>query len=122
VLVEVSDPVRYPRLTREGLEPLRRLRARDPRVEDARATCLRQYEAILQTQEDLAGCAEMEERLRARIADPDPEAPDPAALLLEAEEVCSRAFRGPEAIDEARRDCDAAVERAREAVGLAVGR
>jgi len=116
-LTETADLEHHPVLTDADLDPLRQLALRDRRVARARAACVRQYEAIVRAQDDLARCKDLEAMLEARMHDLNPDAADPALILGEAQEVCARAFKATDHIDTARRDCDDAIGEVRRILG-----
>jgi len=118
LLADTASLELHPVLTDADLEPLRRLLLRDGRIDRARDACVRQYEAILRAQEDLARCRSLEDMLERRMRDMSPDAADPALILAEAQDVCGRAFRATEHIDQARRECDDAIGAVRDVLGL----
>ena len=117
LLAETADLHAHPLLTDGDLDPLRQVPLGDARVDRARAACVRQYEAIVKAQDDLARCKDLEDMLQARMHDLGADAADPALILAEAQDVCARAFRATDHIDQARRDCDDAVGSVRKALG-----
>jgi hypothetical protein len=118
MLAETADLHTHPVLTDGDLDPLRQAPLSDARVDRARAACVRQYEAIVQAQDDLARCKDLEDMLQARMHDLGADAADPALILAEAQDVCARAFRATDHIERARRECDDAVGNVRKALGL----
>ncbi len=117
MLADTADLHAHPVLTDGDLDPLRQLSLTDARVDRARAACVRQYEAIVQAQDDLVRCKDLEDMLQARMHDLGSDAADPALILAEAQDVCARAFRATDHIDRARRECDDAVGNVRKALG-----
>jgi len=117
VLADTADLHAHPILADGDLDPLRQLPLTDARVDRARAACVRQYEAIVKAQDDLARCKDLEDMLQAQMHELGADAADPAVILAEAQDVCARAFRATDHIDRARRDCDDAVGNVRKALG-----
>lgn len=117
LVADLAEVGRHPELDDRDIEPLRFLRLRDPRVEVAREACVRQYEAIAQWYEQHRRCKAALELLEKRVRDLSEDAPDPAALVTEAERVCVPAFRFEEKVDRARRQCDQQLSRIRQALG-----
>ena len=91
VLADTADLRTHPVLTDADLEPLRRLRLRDPRVSAARAACIGQYEAIIRAQDEVERCSKLEQAISAQVGAADLAARDPLALIVEAQETCGRA-------------------------------
>jgi hypothetical protein len=106
VLAETADLRQHPTLTDGDLDPLRQLKLLDPRAARARSACVRQYELIVQAQDEVARCKDLEAMLEARMHDLSGDAGDPAILIDEAQQACARATTALNHVARARRECD----------------